>query len=76
MPCLELFEKQEKAYQEDVLSNREITIAIEASRGFEWYKYAKEVIAMRGFGESGKGDELFEYFGFSAEHIVEIAKKL
>lgn len=76
MPCLELFEKQEESYQKSVLSNREKTIAIEASRGLEWYKYAKEVIGMRGFGESGKGDELFAHFGFSVEHILEVANKL
>lgn len=76
MPCLELFQKQEKSYQESILSNREKTIAIEASRGFEWYQYAKEVVGMQSFGESGKGDELFRHFGFSVEHILEVAKKL
>lgn len=76
MPCLELFEKQERGYQESVLSNREKTIAIEASRGLEWYKYAKIVVGMQTFGESGKGDELFAHFGFSVEHILEVAKQL
>lgn len=76
MPCLELFEKQERSYQESVLSDREKTIAIEASRGLEWYKYAKIVVGMQTFGESGKGDELFTHFGFSVEHILEVAKQL
>lgn len=76
MPCLELFEKQERSYQESVLSDREKTIAIEASRGLEWYKYAKIVVGMQTFGESGKGDELFAHFGFSVEHILEVAKQL
>lgn len=76
MPCLELFEKQERAYQESVLSDRNKTIAIEASRGFEWYKYAKAVIGMESFGESGKGDALFKHFGFSVENILKVAKEL
>lgn len=76
MPCLELFQKQDSAYKESILSDREKTITIEASRGFEWYQYAKEVIGMESFGKSGKGDELFEHFGFSVENILEVAKKL
>lgn len=76
MPCLELFEKQEEDYQKSLLSDRDKTIAIEASRGLEWYKYAKEVIGMRSFGKSGKGDELFKHFGLSVEQILEVVKKL
>lgn len=76
VPCLELFEKQEEDYQKSLLSDRDKTIAIEASRGLEWYKYAKEVIGMRSFGKSGKGDELFKHFGLSVEQILEVVKKL
>lgn len=76
MPCLELFEKQEESYKKSVLSNRDKTIAIEASRGFEWYKYAKVVLGMNSFGASGKGDELFEHFGLSVEHILKATKEL
>lgn len=76
MPCMELFAKQERAYQESLLSNRDKTIAIEASRGIEWYRYAKEVIGMEGFGASGKGDVLFDHFKISVEEILQRAGKL
>lgn len=74
MPCLELFQEQEMSYQASVLSNREKTIAIEASRGLEWYRYAKEVVGMQSFGASGKGDELFSHFQISVEGILKVAR--
>lgn len=76
MPCMELFAEQERAYQEALLSNRDQTIAIEASRGIEWYCYAKEVISMQSFGASGKGDALFDHFKINVEEILKIARRL
>ncbi|WP_027327465.1 transketolase [Helicobacter pametensis] len=76
MPCMELFEQQDEAYKNSILGDREKTIAIEASRGVEWYRYAKEVIGMQGFGASGKGDELFGHFGISLDHLLEVVQKL
>lgn len=70
MPCMELFAMQSREYQESILSDRNKTIAIEASRGVEWYRYAKEVIGMEGFGASGRGDELFAHFGISLDGIL------
>ena len=44
--------------------------ALEASRGLEWYRFADFVIGMDSFGASGKGEAVFERFGFSAEAIA------
>ena len=49
-------------------------IAIEASRGLEWYAFADEVIGMTSFGASGKGEVLFKHFGFSVENVIQVAK--
>lgn len=76
MPCMELFVLQNKDYQDSLLSDREKTIAIEASRGMEWYRYAKFVIGMDGFGASGKGDELYAHFQISVEQIVKKAQEI
>lgn len=76
MPCMELFAKQDQAYQESLLCNRDRTIAIEASRGVEWYRYAKEVVGMESFGASGKAGDLFRHFKISVEEILQRARKI
>lgn len=76
MPCMELFAKQTKQYQNSLLSDRDKTIAIEASRGLEWYRYAKEVIGMESFGDSGKGQALFEHFRINVTSILQRVENL
>ena len=73
VPCFDLFLLQPKSYQETLLQGE--VIAIEASRGLEWYQFAKKVIALSSFGASGKGEILFEHFGFSVPNIIKIAKE-
>lgn len=75
VPCLDLLLKQPKSYRES-LSQGSKVLAIEASRGLEWYVVADYVIGMQSFGASGKGEGLFTHFGFSVEHIVEVAQQL
>jgi len=71
VPCFKLFDKQDEEFKKSLLKGK--VVAIEANRGFEWYKYADEVIGMDSFGASGKGDEVYKYFGFDADKI---AKKI
>ncbi|WP_456489423.1 transketolase [Caminibacter pacificus] len=68
VPCFELFDKQDSEFKKELLKGR--VVAIEANRGFEWYKYADEVIGMETFGASGKGPEVYKHFGFDAETIA------
>lgn len=75
VPCFDLFIEQSKSYMRELCGESKI-LAIEASRGLEWYRVADEVISMQGFGASGKGDVLFTHFGFSVEHIVKVAQEL
>ncbi|WP_104721098.1 transketolase [Helicobacter mesocricetorum] len=74
VPCLDLFFKQDKSYQDSLLQGK--VIAIEASRGLEWRAFADEVIGMDRFGASGKGEELFAYFGFSVENVLKTIKRV
>jgi transketolase len=51
---------------------------VEAASHYAWYKYSRdygEVIAMHTFGASGPAGELFKYFGFTSEAVVESAIK-
>lgn len=75
VPCFDLMLEQSKSYVKELCGESKI-LAIEASRGLEWYCVADEVISMQGFGASGKGEMLFNHFGFSVENILKVAKTL
>lgn len=70
MPSLEVFELQDEKYKETILPKNTHILAVEAGCKMGWYKYADEVIGMDGYGASGKGEDLFEHFGFTKEAIV------
>lgn len=73
VPCYDLFIQESKDYRDSLLKGK--VIALEASRALEWFAFAEEVIGMSSFGASGKGEELFKYFGFSVENVIQTAKK-
>ncbi len=77
MPCTERFDRQDKAYKEQVLpSNVRARIAVEAASKDFWYKYVGldgAVIGMESFGASAPANELYEYFGITVKAIVEKA---
>ena len=75
VPCLDiLLEQGERAWGELFGSSK--ILAIEASRSLEWYRLADDVVMMEGFGSSGKGEELFEAYGFSEANITRRARAL
>ena len=72
IPCLELFDKQDKKYKEKILGNK-IRVIIEASSTQSWYKFIREndlIFGIDKFGESGKAEDLFDYFGLTTKKIV------
>lgn len=74
MPSTTVFERQSKEYQESVLPHNIPVVVIEAGDSLYWYKYTGRdgcIISMQGYGASGKGNALFEHYGFSVEHIVQ-----
>lgn len=80
MPATDVFDAQDCAYKESVLPacvhNR---IAIEAGIADFWYKYVGlngKVIGMQSFGESAPAELLFKEFGFTTEHVLEVAHSL
>ncbi len=80
MPSWELFEEQPQDYKEAVLPPAvKKRIAIEAGATIGWYKYVGDegkVIGIDRFGASAPDKDLMVYFGFTVEHVVEVAQKL
>ncbi len=75
-PCLEQFDRQPKAYKDNVLSRGKLLVSLEASDDNIWYKYIGKDglrIGVDNFGKSAKPADLDEYFGMTASKI---AKKL
>jgi transketolase len=72
-PCLDIFDRQPKAYQDEVLGDRDRIIAIEAGRSDGWYKYVSHkslVIGIDRFGASAPAERIAEEFGFTPEKIA------
>lgn len=73
MPCFELFEKQDKTYQERLLKGK--VIGVEAAHSNELYKFCDELYGIESFGESGKDKDVFEHFGFSVSKLLNFILK-
>lgn len=73
VPCAELFFKQDSEYKVNYLCNNSIKIAIEAAIKMGWEKFIGPhgiFIGMENFGESAPSEELYKYFGITADNIV------
>lgn len=70
VPCFDLFVEQDAQYIDSVILKGTKTVAIEAARGLEWYRFAETVIGMDSFGASAPAGKLFEKFGFSVDSVL------
>ena len=70
VPCFDLFLEQDAAYIDDIVKPGVRTVAIEAARGMEWYRFADTVIGMETFGASAPAGELFKKFGLTANAVA------
>ncbi|WP_033621348.1 transketolase [Helicobacter pylori] len=73
-PCFDLLIEQDESYLKELFKGK--VLVVEASRAIEWYRFADKIIGMDSFGNSAKGDKLFEKFGFSVENVTAQAKRL
>lgn len=80
MPSIDLFEEQPEEYREMVLPNKvRKRVVVEALSDFGWGKYVGldgAYVTMHGFGASAPAKQLFEKFGFTVGHVVEVVKTL
>lgn len=74
MPSMDVFDRQDKAWQEEVLPAGVPVLAIEAGSSVLWYKYFKgrgDVMGIDTFGASAPASVLWKHFGFTVERAVE-----
>ncbi len=77
MPSTDIFDEQPQDYRDEVLGNTEINVSIEAGSRFGWERYVGRdgiIIGMDSFGASAPAEELYEYFGITADAIVSAVK--
>ncbi|MBO0933064.1 transketolase [Fibrella aquatilis] len=78
MPSWELFEKQDKAYQHEVLPPTiRKRLSVEMGSPIGWHKYVTDEgasLSMNRFGLSGPAEEVMAYFGFTVENVVKKAQ--
>jgi transketolase len=78
MPCTNLFDRQDQAYKDSVLTRGVKRVAVEAGVTGFWHKYVGlegAVVGMDCFGESAPAGELFKHFGFTTDNVVATVKK-
>ena len=79
MPSRELFLRQEKAYQEQVLPIGYKKVVIEAGSSFGWHQFVyneKYLITVNEFGASGSSEDVLKEKGFDLETIYGRVRQL
>ena len=80
MPCHELFDKQDKDYQNKILETDSCSrISIEAGSVKGWAKYVKNngaSVGLEDFGKSAPYKEIYNHFDLTSDKVVELARKL
>ncbi|MDP3009662.1 MAG: transketolase [Methylococcales bacterium] len=73
MPSTNVFDRQDKAYKDSVLTPSVKRVAIEAGVTDYWRKYVGlegGVVGIDTFGESAPAGALMKHFGFTVENVV------
>ena len=80
MPSTNVFDEQDDSYKESVLpASVTARVAVEAAVTEGWYKYVGlngKVVGIDRFGESAPAGELFKYFGFTVDNVVNAVKEV
>lgn len=76
-PALNLFDLQDKSYQNTVLPEGIFTLGIEMGDATHLYKYIKngKILNINSFGLSAKNTDVMNAFGFNVENVVNIIKE-
>lgn len=73
MPCTSIFDRQDAAYRASVLPRNLPRVAVEAGVTDYWRKYVGlegAVIGIDRFGESAPINDLYKFFGITAENVA------
>ena len=77
MPSWELFAKQDKEYQDSVLSLPwEKRVSVEMLSTFGWDRYAKHHMGMDTFGASAPAKDVIAKFEFTPDRLVKLCKEI
>ena len=79
MPSTTVFDRQDVAWRDSVLTRGVPRVAIEAGVTGLWHKYVGlegAVVGLDRFGESAPAGELFKYFGITVDAVVTAAKRI
>lgn len=79
MPSTNVFDRQDQAYKDSVLTPGVKRVAVEAAHPDFWRKYVGlegGVVGIDTFGESAPGGALFKHFGFTVENVVNAVKSV
>ena len=77
VPSTSVFDRQDRAYKTRVLPHKLPRIAVEAGVTDGWWKYGcAAVVGLDRFGESAPGGVLFKHFGFTAENVAAVVRRV
>lgn len=79
MPSTNVFDRQDQAYKDSVLTPGVKRVSVEAGVTDFWAKYVGlegASVGINTFGESAKGPDLFKHFGFTVENVVKTVKSV
>jgi transketolase len=80
LPCWERFDDQDDAYRDEVLPpavRKRVSVEIGVSLG--WERYVGDegaIIGLDHFGASAPAGTIFEHFGFTADRVEDVARKV
>ncbi|MGA0606337.1 transketolase [Phenylobacterium sp. VNQ135] len=77
VPSFELFETQPTDYQETLIGESEVKVAVEAGVRMGWDRFIGAdgvFVGMTGFGASGTDKALYQHFGITPEGVAAAAK--
>ncbi|MDH5205946.1 MAG: transketolase, partial [Hylemonella sp.] len=73
------FDRQSRAYQDEVLPLTLPAVAVEAAHPDFWRKYVGrtgKVVGIASFGESAPAKDLYAHFGITVEALVQAVREL
>lgn len=79
MPSTNVFDRQSKEYQNQILPMNLPNVAIEAAQPDFWHKYTGRngaIIGISTFGESAPAKDLYTYFGITCDAVVKAVEEV
>jgi transketolase len=76
MPSWDLFEAQDQAYQDSVLTPGVKRVSVEAGTTFGWARWADSSVGIDRFGASAPGATVLDELGINAANVASHARRL